>query len=170
AMSASSSGGLSAAAVAAHDHKIDELKQQIDAANLKMKQAEARSQEMSRALELAKTESAARTAVDVGGFGGAKESDEEAEARVRLAEAKAAKALAAARAAAAGLTVSSADLAAIESGLVVTRPVKKSSPLPFIVLGLVGGLAIMAVVWKLVLDQPTPQQPTAAVVQPVAQP
>jgi hypothetical protein len=41
------------------------------------------------------------------------------EDRVRIAEAKAAKAIAAAKAAAAGLTVSSADLAAIEHGLVV---------------------------------------------------
>jgi len=61
--------------------------------------------------------------------------DEEAGERVRVAEAKAAKAIAAARAAAAGLTVSQADLSAIESSLTIADiPQKK------------GGLGIGALV------------------------
>jgi hypothetical protein len=182
AMSASSSGGMSAAAVAAHDRTIDELKAQIDQANLKMKQSEQKTAEVSKQLELAKTEHAARTAVDVPiNFDREETTDNEAEARIALAEAKAAKALAAARAAAAGLTVSSADLAAIESGLVVPMQPERRTPWIAIMLAFAGGLGIMFLVWKFALSgggaattattakQPDPTPTPAPAVQPAPQ-
>jgi len=89
--------------------------------------------------------------------------------RVRLAEAKAAKAIAAARAAAAGLTVSPADIAAIESGLVVpSYAAPKKTPWLAIAGAFIGGLAVMFAVAKLVLkDNP---QTVAAAAQPTAAP
>jgi len=166
AMSASSSGGMSAAAVAKHDQQIEELKAQVAAANQKVRAAEQRSSQLGQELEMAKTQAVAHTAVDAPAmFGG--ETDAEAEERIRLAEAKAAKALAAARAAAAGLTVSSADLAAIESGLVVPPQPTRRTPWIAIMLAFAGGLAIMFVIWKFALSggggkeaAATPTQPT----------
>ena len=80
----------------------------------RMRAAEERSAELSQELAAAKIARARRSEPMFG------RQTTDADERVRVAEAKAAKALAAARAAQAGLTVSSADLAAIESGLVVT--------------------------------------------------
>ena len=155
AMSASSSSHMSMAAVAAHDKTIDDLKAQISDALQKMKQSEAKSNDLAKQLELAKTQAAARTAVDVPITIDREDSipNEEAEARVRLAEAKAAKALAAARAAAAGLTVSAADLSAIESGLVVPQEeTKRGTPWIAIMIAFAGGLGIMFLVWKFALS------------------
>nr|HEX4318866.1 hypothetical protein [Kofleriaceae bacterium] len=85
--------------------------------------------------------------------------------RVKLAEAKAAKAIAAAKAAAAGLTVSAADIAAIESGLVVTDMAPpKGTPWIAIAASFIGGLAIMFGVMKLAIRSdaaPAAQQQTA---------
>jgi hypothetical protein len=97
--------------------------------------------------------------------------DERDDERVALAEAKAAKAIAAARAAAAGLTVSPADLAAIESGLVVTdfEPPRRT-PWLALAASFVGGLAIMFGVFKLTARTvPVPAAP-AAVAQPAPEP
>ncbi|MBS1122246.1 MAG: hypothetical protein H6Q90_4474, partial [Deltaproteobacteria bacterium] len=135
---------------AAHDGALADLRREIDQATQRMRASEQRSTELATALERAKAETAARAAVAVGPamFGEPEAADE----RVRVAEAKAAKAIAAARAAAAGLTVSTADLAAIESGLVVPMEAQKKSPWLAITLAFIGGLGIMFVVWKLALN------------------
>lgn len=153
---------------AAHDSTINDLKTQIEKAMQRMRAAEERSAELANELARQKAELNARPASEPM-FGGAVDGD--AEERVRLAEAKAAKALAAARAAQAGLTVSPADLAAIESGLVVSAPVQKKTPWLPILLAFAGGIAIMFGVWKLVLNKDT-KAPVAAAsaVEPAAPP
>ncbi len=150
---------------AAHDSTISDLKSQIDKAMQRMRVSEERSQELVAALASAKAEVQARpvTPVAIGGL-----DEDEASERVRLAEAKAAKAIAAARAVQAGLTVSSADLAAIESGLVVIDPPTRRSPWLGIGLAFVGGIGIMLGVWKLALQDDKPAAPVAATVQPAA--
>jgi hypothetical protein len=158
---------------AAHDTTISELKSQIDKAMQRMRSAEERSQELASEVSRLNAEGSARTALPVAPSGAIDE-DEAAE-RIRLAEAKAAKAIAAARAAAAGLTVSSADLAAIESGLVVIDPPKKSSPVLPIALTFIATIGIAFVVWKFVLNKETAPAPAAntsppAQVQPTVTP
>ena len=139
---------------AAHDMQINELKTQIEKAMQRMRAAEERSQELASEVSRLQAEGSARTPLPVAPSGSSVSIDEdEAAERVRLAEAKAAKALAAARAAQAGLTVSPADLAAIESGLVVVDAPKKSSPVVPILVAFIGGLGIMFVVWKFVLSK-----------------
>ena len=149
---------------AAHDTTISELKTQIDKAMHRMRAAEERSQELASEVSRLQAEGSARTPLPIAPGGGI--DDGEAAERIRLAEAKAAKALAAARAAQAGLTVSPADLAAIESGLVVVDPPKKSSPVLPIALAFIGGLGIMFVVWKFVLAKETKPSPTASTTPP----
>ena len=93
----------------------------------------------------------------------------DAEDRVRIAEAKAAKAVAAAKAAAAGLTVSQADIAAIESGLVVpSLDAPKGTNWLAVAGAFIGGLAIMFGVSKLVLQkqEAAPVAAAAAAVAP----
>lgn len=153
---------------AAHDSTINELKTQIEKAMQRMRAAEERSQELAQEVTRLKAEGSARTPLPIAP--GASVDEDEAAERIRLAEAKAAKALAAARAAQAGLTVSAADLAAIESGLVVVDPPKKSSPVVPIALAFVGGLAIMFVVWKFVLNKDTQPAAQASAVPAATQP
>jgi hypothetical protein len=145
---------------AAHDQTLVELKAKIDRAEHARRAAEERTQQLSMALSEAKNASlrVSATAIETDGV------DE----RLRIAEAKAAKAIAAAKAAQAGLTVSSADIAAIESGLVVTdlEP-PKSTPWLAIVAAFVGGLAIMFVVWKFALSK-NDKQEAAPAAQPAA--
>lgn len=154
---------------AAHDSTLAQLRAQIEQAEQQRRAAEQKTQQLSSALNEAKNEvaiarsSAPAIEIDNG----------EAAERVRLAEAKAAKAIAAARAAQAGLTVSNADIAAIESGLVVTNLEQpKGTPWAAIMIAFLGGLGIMFVVWKFVLsknDEPKPAAQTtapAAAVQP----
>ncbi|MBA3397606.1 MAG: hypothetical protein H0T89_33590 [Deltaproteobacteria bacterium] len=160
---------------AAHDTTISDLKSQIDKAIQRMRSAEERSQELQQALASVKAEASAK--ISTPSLSNGIDEDEAAE-RIRLAEAKATKAIAAARAAQAGLTVSSADLAAIESGLVVVNPPAKKSPWLLVAVAFIGGLGIMFAVWKLVLDKPskapvapaTSTQEPAAATQPVAAP
>jgi hypothetical protein len=150
---------------AAHDTKIEALRAEIEQAAQRMRVSEQRSQELSKALEVAKTEVAARPVFAI------EPDDNDAEERIRHAEAKAAKALAAARAAAAGLTVSSADLAAIESGLVVPLQAERRTPWIAIMLAFAGGLGIMFLVWKFALSnngKDAPKVETSAT--PTAQP
>lgn len=158
---------------AAHDSTIQQLRSQIEQAEAQRKAFDAEKAQLARALADAKEEVAiartSATAIDVNDTG--------ASERVRLAEAKAIKAIAAARAAQAGLTVSPADIAAIESGLVVTNhEPPKGTSWAMILVAFVGGLGIMLAVWKLVLPkdkapaasaaQPTATQPAAATEQP----
>jgi len=153
AMSASSSGGMSLAAVAAQDAALSDLRSQVDAAQSKMKASDAKSADLSMQLQVVKTQQAVAASplpIAFDRSGGI--SNEDADERVQIAEAKAVKALAAARAAAAGLTVSSADLAAIESGLVVPQTTKRGTPWIAIMLAFAGGIAIMFVIWKFALS------------------
>jgi hypothetical protein len=151
---------------AAHDTTLNELRAQIEKAMQRMRAAEERSQELSSEVNRLQAEGSARTPLPVAPHS-ALDEDEAAE-RVRLAEAKAAKAIAAARAAQAGLTVSSADIAAIESGLVVVAEPKRSSPVLPIAFAFIGGLAIMFVVWKFVLNKEVAATPAASTAAPAA--
>jgi len=151
---------------AAHDSTIQALRTQIEQAEAQRKAFDNEKAQLARALAEAREEAAmARTSATAMSFDAG--NDSEASERVRLAEAKAAKAIAAARAAQAGLTVSPADIAAIESGLVVTNhEAPKGTPWAMILIAFVGGLGIMFAVWKLVLSKET--QPAASAAQPAA--
>lgn len=148
------------AATPAQDKALEDLRRQIEDGNQRLRASEQKSQELARALDLAKTEVHARAAIPVDVH------DSAADERVALAEAKAAKALAAARAAAAGLTVSSADLAAIESGLVVPMAPQRRTPWIPIMLAFAGGLGLMFVLWKFVLSTPTADPKPQAAPEP----
>ncbi|MEJ7602255.1 MAG: hypothetical protein WKG01_30440 [Kofleriaceae bacterium] len=143
---------------AADDPTLGDLKHQIDQAMERMRAAEDRSQQMQRELAQAKLAAGSSVALELD----AGDSDE----RVRVAEAKATKAIAAARAAQAGLTVSSADLAAIESGLISPVMPQKKTPWMAIAVAFVGGLGIMALVWKFGLAKDDATVPVVAVAQP----
>jgi hypothetical protein len=95
--------------------------------------------------------------------------DEDAEQRVRIAEAKAAKAIAAAKAASAGLTVSAADIAAIESGLAIStmEPAKKT-PWGLVVAAFIVGGAIMFAVAFVTMKNDAKPATSAAGAQPAA--
>ena len=162
---------------AAHDSTLAQLRAQIDAAEAQRKSAELKTQQLASALNEAKNEVAiARASAPAIALDSQSHHDSDAAERVRLAEAKAAKAIAAARAAQAGLTVSSADIAAIESGLVVTNmEPAKGTPWAAIAIAFIGGLGIMFVVWKFVLSKSDETKPTtapapAAATQPAADP
>jgi outer membrane biosynthesis protein TonB len=95
--------------------------------------------------------------------------DGDADERVRMAEAKAAKALAVARAASAGLTVNPADIAAIESGLIVPiEPARKGTNWLAIIGALVVGGAVMFGVAMAVKKDPAPAAVGAAQPAPIA--
>jgi hypothetical protein len=125
------------------DGVVADLKVRLSGYDQKVREAEERSQQLAKELaaakqaQLAAAAAAATPSESLSGI-----DQEELEQRARLAEAKAAKALAAARAAAAGLTVSQADLAAIESGLVVTEAPKKGMSWGLLIGGLVVGGAV----------------------------
>ena len=95
--------------------------------------------------------------------------DEDAEQRVRIAEAKATKAIAAAKAASAGLTVSAADIAAIESGLAIStmEPAKKT-PWGLVVAAFIVGGAIMFAVAMVTMKKDGKPATSAAGAQPAA--
>ncbi len=149
---------------AAHDQTLAQLRAQIEAAEQQRKSAELKNTQLSSALSDAKNEVAiARASAPSISVPTPSYDDGEAAERVRIAEAKATKAIAAAKAAQAGLTVSSADIAAIESGLVVTNmDAPKSSPWIAIAIAFVGGLGIMFAVWKFVLNKDDAKPATAA--------
>jgi len=147
-----------------NDAALAELKKQIEETTERMRAAEDKAQQVQRELVNVRMTGSmpAVTPLEVNARG--------TEERVRLAEAKATKAIAAARAAQAGLTVSSADIAAIESGLVVPMAPRKRSPILAITLAFVGGLGIMFAVWKFGLSKDDATPAAATVTQPVAAP
>ena len=124
------------------DGMIADLKVKLSEVADQLHASEARSRELENEVSLARASSKSipMPAMPVSAPSA---SSEEAEARARLAEAKATKALAAARAAAAGLTINPADLAAIESGLVVPRAPKKGINWLGVAGAFAGGLALM---------------------------
>lgn len=159
---AMSSSNISATAIeaAAKSAELAEIK-------VKLAAAEERAQSLSTALVAAKQDQHKRAETTElvmrrpSSFG-----DDRDDERVAIAEAKAAKAIAAAKAAAAGLTVSQADIAAIESGLVVTdfSPTKRT---PWLAIGgaFLGGIAIMFAVSKF-MNPPAAAPTVPAVAQP----
>ena len=146
--------------------RLTRADERIAAAEYHAQQADGRAQQLATDLTAARNAVPAQPSPSTAFF-----NTGDSEDRVRLAEAKASKALAVARAAQAGLTVSQADIAAIESGLVVTdlAPAKGTNWLA-VAGAFIGGLAIMFGVSKLITkDQPVAvAAPTAAVVAPVA--
>lgn len=149
---------------AAHDQTLAQLRAQIDAAEAQRKASELKNTQLSSALSEAKNEVAiARASAPAISTPTQSFDDGEAAERVRVAEAKATKAIAAAKAAQAGLTVSPADIAAIESGLVVTNmEPQRGSPWAAIAIAFIGGLGLMLVLWKFVLNKGDEAKPVAA--------
>jgi len=153
------------------DGVIADLKMRLTRADERIASAEAHAHQSDlRAQQLTVELAAAKTAVPATPsaqfFAGG-----DADDRVRIAEAKAAKAIAAAKAASAGLTVSQADIAAIESGLVVpTHEAAKGTNWLAVAGAFIGGLAIMFGVSKLILKNdaaPAPAPAAAAAAAPV---
>jgi hypothetical protein len=167
---------------AANDAALQQLREQIEIAEAQRKAADLEKQQLAKQLKDAKEEVAVvRATTTMQAVSVPVEVDNsEALERIRIAEAKAAKALAAAKAAQAGLTVSEADLAAIESGLVVSHmpTAKGGAPWALIAVAFIGGLGIMFAVWKFALSKDdkaavnTPAQvaPAAAPATDTAQP
>ena len=157
---------------AAHDQTLAQLRAQIEAAEQQRKSAELKNTQLSTALSDAKNEVAiARASAPAISVPSTSYDDGEAAERVRIAEAKATKAIAAAKAAQAGLTVSSADIAAIESGLVVTNlDQPKGTPWAAIAIAFVGGLGLMLVIWKFVLSKNEEAKPATTAPPAAASP
>ena len=147
---------------ATSDSLVSDLRLKLARAEEKAASADMRARNLADSLQEAKLAAGSKPAMDLS------ETLPGGDDRVRLAEAKAAKALAAARAIQAGLNVSPADLAAIESGLVVPDlHEQKKTPWLAIVGAFVVGVAIMFAVTKLVVkDAPTAAPAPAAAVAP----
>jgi hypothetical protein len=127
------------------DGVIADLKYRLQSLEDAKRGAEDRSAQLAQELVIAKASQAAAPAAPLASDSFSNADTEELEQRARLAEAKAAKALAAAKAAAAGLTVNPADLAAIESGLVVpVETAKKGTNWGMVFVALLVGGAIAA--------------------------
>jgi len=156
------------------DGVIADLKMRLTRADERITNAEAHAQQADlRAQQLTVELTAAKSAVPAtpsAQFFQAGDADD----RVRIAEAKAAKAIAAAKAAAAGLTVSQADIAAIESGLVVTsHDAPKGTNWLAVAGAFIGGLAIMFGVSKVIQKTdvaPAPAPAAAVAPAPAAAP
>ncbi|HEY6033378.1 MAG TPA: hypothetical protein VIV58_03940 [Kofleriaceae bacterium] len=157
------------------DGVIADLKMRLTRADERIASVEAHAQQADlRAQQLTVELAAAKNAVPATPsaqfFAGG-----DAEDRVRIAEAKAAKAIAAAKAAAAGLTVSQADIAAIESGLVVpSHDAPKGTNWLAVAGAFIGGLAIMFGVSKVMQQKtdaaPAPSPAAAVAPAPAAAP
>lgn len=151
-------------------HRVDE---KLRAAEQQSYQAQQRAEQLTVELTNAKAAAATAASAPVVRDSLPSYETEELQDRVRIAEAKAQKAIAAARAASAGLTVNPADIAAIESGLVVpTYEQPKGTSWGLVVGALVVGAAVMFGVAKFVLKTDAPAQPAAAAagVMPAAAP
>lgn len=166
AVAADSSG----ADISLNDTVISELRAQIATAQEQAAAAEKRARTATEELSRVSRPSMEMPAVQSDRI--AQVDDGSAE-RARVAEAKAAKALAAARAIQAGLNVSSADLAAIESGLVVPELAQpKKFPWLIVAGAFVVGIALTFGIIKMTSkkDEPAPvaAAPAAAAPAPAA--
>lgn len=169
------SGGSQDGIIADLKLRLTMADEKVRAAEEKAHQADAKIAKLEQDVAAAKAQ-AASAAASAAAAPAARDSlvgidNDEAEQRVRVAEAKAAKAIAAAKAAAAGLTVNPADIAAIESGLVVssfdTGP--KKSPVGAMVASgvIVGALAFVAAFF--IFNTKEKPATSAAGAQPAAQ-
>jgi hypothetical protein len=125
----------------------------VQTAQLRMREGVAREESLRRELDSLRGKLAeAEAHAAIGGTGGSVAEPDGADTpdsiaeRVRIAEATAAKAIAAAKAASLGLTVSQADIAAIERGLVVPADPRPKRTSWRVILGslLVGGAVAVA--------------------------
>lgn len=155
-------GGTQDGVIADLKIRLSRADERIVAAVQSANQADGRVQQISSELASAKAAAVSAPFQSAQFFtGDASEADE----RVRLAEAKAVKALAVARAASAGLTVNPADIAAIESGLVVPmEPARKGTNWLAIVGALVVGGAVAFGIAMALKHDPAP----AAIAAPAA--
>jgi hypothetical protein len=155
-------GGTQDGVIADLKIRLSRADERIVAAEQSANQADGRVQQISSELASAKAAAVSAPIQSAQFFAGdASEADE----RVRLAEAKAVKALAVARAASAGLTVNPADIAAIESGLVVPmEPARKGTNWLAIVGALVVGGAVAFGIAMALKHDPAP----AAIAAPAA--
>jgi hypothetical protein len=130
----------------AADDRIRSTEERVNAADARAKAAEERASTLAQELVAAKAAAAASPPVPAAQDSLSFHDNDELEQRVRIAEAKAAKAIAAAKAASMGLTVNPADIAAIESGLVVPMESTKKGPNWGLVIAalLVGGAVAFA--------------------------
>ncbi len=155
------SGGTQDGVIADLKMRLSRADERIVAAEQFANQADGRVQAISNELASAKASAASVPTHSSQFFAGGDAAD--ADERVRMAEAKAAKAIAIAHAASAGLTVNPADLAAIESGLIVPMEVpKKGTNWLAIVGALVVGGAVAFGIAMAVKKDPAPVAPAPA--------
>jgi hypothetical protein len=118
---------------------------------------------LSRELESAKAEAAAVAAAPPPVSSALSLDQEELEQRLRIAETKAVKAITAAKAASMGLTVNPADIAAIESGLVVPMDAgKKGTNWGLVIVALIVGGALAFAGAFVLLKKDTPKAAAGA--------
>ena len=148
--------------------RMQRVDEKLRAAELQSQQAQQRAEQLT--VELTNAKAAAASAPAVRDSMPSYE-NEELQDRVRIAEAKAQKAIAAAKAASAGLTVNPADIAAIESGLLVPSFDKPKGTNWGLVIGALAiGAAVMFGVTKYVLKSDAPAGPAATAAQPAVAP
>ncbi len=161
-----------ASTAGASDGVIADLKIRLSRADERIRSAEQRSAALEHDLGAARTiAEQAQQAVyaaqnarpSLSEFAGSPDLED----RVRFAEAKAAKALAAAKAASAGLTVSAADLAAIENGLVISD-LEQAKKTPWLAISgaFVAGLLLMFGITRVIAPKPAPAAAVAAAPAP----
>lgn len=149
------SGGTQDGVIADLKMRLSRADERIVVAEQFANQADGRVQAISSELASAKASAASVPTHSSQFFAGGDAAD--ADERVRMAEAKAAKAIAIAHAVSAGLTVNPADIAAIESGLVVPmKAPKKGTNWLAIVGALVVGGAVAFGIAMAVKKDPAP--------------
>ena len=153
------------------DGVIADLKVRLARGDEQLRGVQAQANHLAQELVAAKAAAAEVTAqVPTHDLHPAYDGDAQAEERVRIAEATAVKAIAAAKAAAAGLRISAADIAALESGLVVPLETPRGTNWLAVTGALIGGMAIMFAVSKLSMSSSdkAPAAVPAAQVAPAA--
>ncbi len=163
------SGGSQDGIIADLKLRLTMADEKVATSEQKLRLTEAKVGKLESELVTAKSAAAAAPAArdSLAGIG-----DEEADQRVRIAEAKAVKALAVARAASAGLTVSAADLNAIESGLVISNDFgPKKTPWGAILAGsLISAAIAFTVAFVMFNKKDSPKAAAAAPAAAEAQP
>lgn len=147
------------------DGVIADLKMRLTRADERIANAEAAAQSAeSRNEQLAQELVAAKAVTPAASPSTAFFNAGDADERVRIAEARAQKAVAAAKAASAGLTVSAADIAAIESGMSISQPEPAKGGTNWIAVAgaFIVGLGLMFGVSKLMQKDPPAPAPAPA--------
>lgn len=152
----------------AADERVREAEERARSVEERLREAEERAGKLAQELVAAK---AAAAAVPSAPETLSLADQNDLEQRLRVAETKAAKAIAAAKAAAMGLTVSPADIAAIESGLIVPMDLGagKKSPNWALTAGALVVGAVVAFAAAFVIFKKDPAPATAAAPAPAVQ-